>query len=241
MSIAQALENLPFFSNFADSVLVYPIVLSIHLTDIALFGGMIFMTNLRLLGLTFNQYTITQMVTALRPWKRLGGTVQISTGLLLATSEATKYAPNPYFWTKMIILGLIGLHGLIFRPIVYNNTEALDKSPVIPAPVKLAAILSLILWTAMFTMGRLIGYWEGPPPSPQVSELVVLGTQSITRAPAEASPLARRLRVLSQDLSKKGVRNVDGHAVHGAHLQYGLVKPRNTAVGGFEFSHKLAG
>lgn len=84
----------------------------------------------------------------------------ICTGLLLATSEATKYAPNPFFWTKMVILGLIGAHALIFRPTVYNNTEELDKSPVIPARVKVAAILSLVLWTCMFTMGRLIAYWD---------------------------------------------------------------------------------
>lgn len=160
MSIFQSLENIGFLSDFADSVLVYPIVLSIHLTDIALFGGMILMTNLRLLGLTFNSVSITQMVSTLRPWKRLGGIVQIGTGLLLATSEATKYAPNPYFWTKMAVLILIGVHALVFRPIVYNNTEELDRSPVIPGKVKLAAILSLFLWTAMFTMGRLIAYWE---------------------------------------------------------------------------------
>jgi Family of unknown function (DUF6644) len=161
MSIAQSLESIRFLSDFSESVLAYPIVLSIHLTDIALFGGMILMTNLRLLGLTFKGLTITQVVTSLRPWKRIGGTIQIGTGLLLATSEATKYAGNPYFWTKMIVLGLIFAHGVVFRPIVYNRTEELDRSPVIPTQVKVAAVTSLILWTAMFTMGRLIAYWEG--------------------------------------------------------------------------------
>lgn len=160
MSIAQSLESIQFLSDFSESVLAYPIVLSIHLTDIALFGGMILMTNLRLLGLTFNRVSITQMVTTLRPWKRLGGTIQIGTGLLLATCEATKYAPNPFFWAKMIILALIGVHAMVFRPIVYNRTEELDRSPATPTAVKVAAILSLVLWTAMFTMGRLIAYWE---------------------------------------------------------------------------------
>ncbi len=160
MHIAQSLESIGFLSRFSESVLAYPIVLSIHVTDIALFGGMILMTNLRLLGLTFKGVSITQMVTTLRPWKRLGGTVQICTGLLLATSEATKYAPNPFFWAKMIILGLIGVHAMVFRPIVYNQTEQLDRSPVIPGKVQVAAILSLVLWTAMFTMGRLIAYWS---------------------------------------------------------------------------------
>jgi hypothetical protein len=160
MTIAHSLESITFLSDFSESVLAYPIVLSTHLTCIALLGGMILMTNLRLLGLTFKSVTITEMVTSLRPWKRVGGTIMIGTGLLLATSEAEKYAPNPFFWTKMIILCLIGVHALIFRPIVYNQTEELDRAAAIPTKVKVAAILSLVLWTAMFTMGRLIAYWE---------------------------------------------------------------------------------
>ena len=160
MNIAHSLESIGWLSDFAESVWPYPIVLSIHLTCIALFGGMILMTDLRLLGLTFKSLTITEVVTSLRPWKRAGGAIMIAMGLLLAACEAGKYAPNPYFWTKMITLGLIGVHALIFRPIVYNQTEELDRSPFIPTKAKAAAILSLALWTTMFTMGRLIAYWE---------------------------------------------------------------------------------
>ncbi len=129
MSIAQTLESIPYLAEFSESVLAYPIVLSIHLTCIALFGGMILATDLRLLGLTFKSLTITEVVTSLRPWKRVGGTIMICMGLLLATSEATKYAPNPYFWTKMVTLGLIGVHALIFRPLVYNRTKSWTNPP----------------------------------------------------------------------------------------------------------------
>jgi hypothetical protein len=159
-NIAHSIQSIDSLTAFSESVLAYPIVLSTHLTCIALFGGMILMTNLRLLGLTFKSLTITEMVTSFRPWKRLGGTVMIATGLLLAASEAEKYSPNPVFWTKMVILGLIGVHALIFRPIVYSQTEELDRSPVIHTKAKVAAILSLVLWTTMFTMGRLIAYWD---------------------------------------------------------------------------------
>lgn len=160
MSIAHSIQSIPFFTNFSESVLAYPIVMSTHLLCIAFFGGMILITNLRLLGLTFKSLTITEVVTSFRPWKRLGGVVMIGTGLMLASSEAEKYAPNPYFWTKMIILGLIFVHGAIFRPLVYLRTRELDASPAIPAKAKVAAVLSLVLWTAMFTMGRLIAYWD---------------------------------------------------------------------------------
>ena len=160
MPTAHSIQSIDFLTAFSESVLAYPIVLSIHLTCIALFGGMILMTNLRLLGLNFKGLTITEVVTSLRPWKRAGVIVMIATGLPLATSEAEKYAPNPFFWTKMVILGLIGVHALVFRPLVYNRTQELDQRPVIPARVKVAAILSLVLWTSMFTMGRLIAYWD---------------------------------------------------------------------------------
>jgi len=160
VAIAHSIQSIDFLTAFSESVLAYPIVLSIHLTCIALFGGMILATDLRLLGLTFKSLTITEVVTSLRPWKRVGGTIMIAMGLLLAASEAEKYAPNPFFWTKMIILGLIGVHALIFRPIVYSKTEELDRSLVIPTKAKVAAILSLSLWTAMFVMGRLIAYWD---------------------------------------------------------------------------------
>jgi len=159
MPIAHSIQSIDFLAAFSESVLAYPIVLSIHLTCIALFGGMILMTNPRLLGLNFNGLTITEVVTSLRPWKHVGVIAMIATGLPLATSEAEKYAPNPFFWTKMVILALIGVHALVFRPLVYNRTQELDQSPVIPAEVKVAAILSLVLWTSMFTMGRLIAYW----------------------------------------------------------------------------------
>ena len=160
MPTAHAIQSIDFLTAFSESVLAYPIVLSIHLTCIALFGGMILATDLRLLGLTFKSLTITEVITSLRPWKRVGGTIMIVMGLPLAASKAETYAPNPFFWTKMIILGLIGVHALIFRPIVYNKTEELDRSPVIPTKAKVAASLSLVLWTSVFVMGRLIAYWD---------------------------------------------------------------------------------
>ena len=160
MGLAHSIQSIGFLTDFSESVLAYPIVLSTHLACIGLFGGMILATDLRLLGLTFNSLTITEVVTSLRPWKRVGGTIMIAMGLLLATSEAEKYAPNPFFWTKMVILGLIGVHALVFRPIIYNKTEELDRSPAIPTKAKVAAILSLVLWTSMFVMGRLIAYWD---------------------------------------------------------------------------------
>jgi uncharacterized membrane protein len=145
-----------------ESGLTYPVIMSTHLTCIAVFGGMIVITDLRMLGLALTNRPIADVVNGLRWWKRLGFVIMATMGFLLFGSKASDYYPNPYFWTKMSILALIGIHALIFRPGVYNQPEQLDASPVIPTRAKAAAALSLVLWTGMVCAGRLIGYYEPP-------------------------------------------------------------------------------
>jgi hypothetical protein len=167
VAISETIQSVDFLTAIRESALVYPVLLATHLTCIAVFGGMILMTDLRLLGLSLKNLTITEVVGSLRPWKRLGGVIMITCGVLLGSSEAVKYAPNPYFWAKMTVLTLIGIHALIFRPLVYNNTEELDRSPVVPTKAKVAASLSLVLWLSMACLGRLIAYYEPKQVAPQ--------------------------------------------------------------------------
>lgn len=161
LGICQSIQSIGFLSDIRESAMVYPVIMTTHLSCIAVFGGMILMTDMRLLGLALKKYTVTEVVTTLQPWKRVGGTIMICMGLLLGGSEAEKYYHNPFFWTKMSCLALVAVHALIFRPTVYKKTEEIDKSPVIPGRAKAAAILSLVIWLSVLTMGRLIGYYEG--------------------------------------------------------------------------------
>jgi hypothetical protein len=72
-SIFHSIQSIGFLSDFRESALVYPIVMSTHLSCIAVFGGMILMTDMRLLGLALKSYSVTEVVEGLRFWKRLGG------------------------------------------------------------------------------------------------------------------------------------------------------------------------
>ena len=161
MSIAESLQSIGFLTAFRESALMYPIVLSTHLACIGVFGGMILMTDLRLLGVALTGFTVSQVVNLFRWWKRVGFCIMVTMGALLATSEAVKYVPNPYFWTKMTLLVLVGVHAFVFRPTVYNRTAEIDAAPTLPGRAKLAGALSLVLWLGILTMGRLIAYYEG--------------------------------------------------------------------------------
>src|SRR5437899_2221937 len=80
------------------SSLTYPIIMTGHLTGMGLFGGMIAITDARLLGLAMRKYPIADVVNQLRLWKRIGGVLTMSCGAMLWASKAEFYYYNPYLW-----------------------------------------------------------------------------------------------------------------------------------------------
>jgi hypothetical protein len=114
--------------------------------------------------------TVAEVVGGLRPFKRIGFVVIVTCGLLMAGSQASQYYQNPYFWTKIALLVLVGVHAMVFKPTVYDHPEKLDKSPVLPTRAKAAAVISLILWVSIPVCGRLIAYYEpGESKTPQAA------------------------------------------------------------------------
>ena len=75
LELTEWLQNMEIATAIRESALVYPIILSLHLTGMALFGGMILMTDLRLLGIAMTKRPVSAVVEGLRPWKHLGLTI----------------------------------------------------------------------------------------------------------------------------------------------------------------------
>src|SRR6266849_10816284 len=132
LSFAQWIQSTSFFTELRGSAYVYPVILTIHLMGIALFGGMILLVDVRLLGLAMRKYTVSDLVNQLRPLKQIGFLVMITCGVLLAACKAEEYYYNTFFWTKMSLLALVGVHALVFHSGVYGNTVALDAAPEMP-------------------------------------------------------------------------------------------------------------
>jgi len=154
------LHGLSWAQALRESALMYPIIMSLHLTGIGLFGGMIAMTDLRLLGIAFTNRAVADVHNQLRAFKHLGLTLVVTCGLLLGISKAAIYWPNPYFKLKLSLLAAVAIHALVFRGSVYKNLAEYDRTGVIPGNAKAAAAISLVLWISLVAAGRWIGYWE---------------------------------------------------------------------------------
>ena len=69
---SQWVSSLDFFTSLRESALAYPIIMSLHLSSIAVFGGLILMTDLRLLGLAMPNTPVSDVIAQTRTWKRIG-------------------------------------------------------------------------------------------------------------------------------------------------------------------------
>ncbi len=118
--------------------MVYLILLAIHVTALAFFGGMVIATDLRLLGIGMRSYSASELVKGLRTPKRIGFVLATVSGLLMFGAHAQQFSHDFWFWIKIGLLLLIGANGLLlrqFRP-------------------KIAGGLSLLLWTGVICAGR---------------------------------------------------------------------------------------
>jgi hypothetical protein len=162
LEFVQWLQFTPFFTALRGSWYVYPVVMSTHLAAIACFGGMILMTDMRVLGLAMKKRPIADLIDQLRWPKRIGFIILAACGILMFGSKAEEYYYNIFFRLKMLLLVLVFVHAMVFRASVYGNAAALDKAPRVPGVAKLAAGLSFCLWFCLVICGRGIGYVEPP-------------------------------------------------------------------------------
>jgi len=164
--IAQTIQDIPFFTAIRESGLTYPIILSTHLTCIAVFGGLILMSDLRLLGLALTNVPVSEIIRRTRIWKWVGFCIMVTCGILLGGAKLFNYYDNPYFDVKMTLLTMVAVHAIVFRRSVYANPEKLDGLKTMPREAKMAGLFSMVIWVGILSMGRWIAYFERPDSHP---------------------------------------------------------------------------
>ncbi len=149
-SLFLTLQNLGLFAAIRESSNTYLLILSVHLAALAFFGGMVLVTDLRLLDVGMRSYSVSEIVNGLRIPKRIGFSLAVVSGALLFGSDANQNSHNPWFWTKIALLVLIGVNYQVFRRVYIEEPEKAQSS----GRAKRAAGLSLLLWTGVVCAGR---------------------------------------------------------------------------------------
>ena len=139
-----------------DSIWQFAAVEAVHLLALAVIGGAVLIVDLRLLGLTLQRQSVSQVAREAAPWL-LGSliTMLVTGWVLMASLAASKYYVNFAFQLKMLFLFLAILYTYTIR----RSFVRRDDSRMSPMTAKLVAIVSILLWSGVGFMGRGIGFY----------------------------------------------------------------------------------
>ena len=133
-----------FIEFVGSTAYAYPVLLSVHVVALVLLGGMVVLTDLRWLGLGMRGFSARDITDGLRVPKRIAFGLAAASGVVLFAAHAEQYSSNPWFWLKIALLALIAANYWIFRRAVTGDAGS----------AKLAAGLSLLLWTGVVAAAR---------------------------------------------------------------------------------------
>ncbi len=156
--LAQALQDSKFGDTIAESRYLYPIFEGTHLLSLSLSVGLIFLTDLRLIGVFWRHVPVTAVLHQLRPFILSGFAVLFISGGLVFCSEAATIMASPLWTLKMVLVALGGLNALYFEFVIAKRPEVVENHPVLPRSVKYAGFASLTIWTLVIMCGRLLAY-----------------------------------------------------------------------------------
>ena len=157
------MELLAFFEWMETSTLgqigktyggVYALGQSLHLMALALLGGTVLVTDLRLLNVVLRDVPSEVVVENAHKWFKIAVAAIVATGIFMAAAVALRMYYNAFFWAKMIALST----GIVFVFFVKYPLLTRPHSTINPLVIKSMAVASLFLWFSVAATGRWIGF-----------------------------------------------------------------------------------
>jgi hypothetical protein len=160
-SFIQSIEASGLGEWMRGNVHAMPWVNIAHVLCIAVVFGSILVVDLRLLGLLDRGRAVSRVSDEMLGLTWVAFVGAVISGAMFFVANASTYWFNTAFRFKMLAILLAGINMLVFQLITYRNVAAWDRDAATPRAAKLAGVLSLLLWTTVVVLGRLIGFSKG--------------------------------------------------------------------------------
>jgi hypothetical protein len=135
--------------------MVFPVLECFHILGFILLLGSIALVDFHLLAGLMRDQASAQLARDAAPWTLIGLALVITSGSLLFASDPDHYYLNSAFQFKMAIL----LLAIAFHYTIHGRAARPGASP---GSGRLAACLSLALWSGVIGGGIFIGFVNGP-------------------------------------------------------------------------------
>ncbi len=159
VELARQLSESAIGTQLRESLILFPLIEGIHLLGLALSFGLIFFTDLRLIGVFMKDVPVSQILLSLRRWIFTGFALTFITGFLLFWAEADTMIENPAFLVKSGAVVIALINAVAFELSWGRRGAAWVDQAIAPAAARFAGWVSLTFWSAATVGGRLIPYY----------------------------------------------------------------------------------
>ena len=156
----EKIELSPVADWVASSPIGFPNVEVVHVISICVVFGTVAIMDLRLLGLATNTDRVTDLSRDTLTWTWGAFVLAAISGTLLWMSKAHVYMRDPWFYAKMILIGVAGVNMAIFHVVTWKTIGQWDRGRP-PRSAKIAGLSSLALWIIVIFCAREIGFTLG--------------------------------------------------------------------------------
>jgi len=159
IELARQISDSEIGTALRESLVLFPLIEGIHLLGLALSFGLIFFTDLRLIGVFLPRVPVSNVLNGLRYWIFTGFALTFLSGFLLFWAEAETMIENPAFLVKCVAIVVALINAVAFELAWGKRGAAWVDQATAPGAARLAGWVSLTFWTAATVGGRLIPYY----------------------------------------------------------------------------------
>jgi hypothetical protein len=156
----------PWASLYSDSRAVSSAVTFFHLGGLLFAGGLAIATDRAtfraLRGTDADKTRLLADLHDAHAWVIGGLSVIFASGLLLALSDVKTFGPSPIYWTKMSLVALLLLNGVLLQRTEQELragsllTQSGGPMQRLWSRLRFAATASMVLWTAIVLAGVIL-------------------------------------------------------------------------------------
>lgn len=155
-SLVQAIEGGAINTWVLSTYWLWPLLEIFHFIGLSLLLGSMLVVDLRLAG--FLRQINIMSTHCLLPWAVIGFLMNLVSGVLFFFGDPGRYSINIGFQIKMILVLIAGVNVLVFALKINPVIGQWDPHGDTPGLAKTIAWISLVAWTGVLLLGRLIPY-----------------------------------------------------------------------------------
>jgi len=153
IQVCQSIQNYHLVMWFNESIIVSLLIWLAHYVSVFLTIGSMVMIDLRVLGVSGRNQSVSDIADFYSPWMWIGLAVLFVTGMLMLAGDSSLFCTNGVFGINMLITIVAAASGVLVR----KMAPAWDRPSGTPLGAKLIAAVSILLW-----LGTILSALEVP-------------------------------------------------------------------------------